>query len=88
MASYPGASRSVIARLGAHESWARTADRSARTARARAQFDARFEREARKRLGLDATPRQIAEAAASARKAYFARLALASIAARKQEIIR
>ncbi len=37
--------RSLIAQIGAHESWARTPDRSARTAPARAEFDRRFERE-------------------------------------------
>jgi hypothetical protein len=43
--------RSAIARIGAYESWARTADRTARTAPALAAFAARFERQARERLG-------------------------------------
>jgi hypothetical protein len=47
------ASRSLQARIAAHESWARTADRAARTAPARAGLDARFQREARERLGPD-----------------------------------
>ena len=52
------ASRSLQARIAAHESWARTADRAARTAPARAGLDARFQREARERLGPDATERR------------------------------
>jgi hypothetical protein len=77
--------RSAAARLAAHESWARTADRAARPAPARAGLDARFKREARERLGPQATPQQIAAAAGSARKAYFARLSLASITARQRK---
>jgi hypothetical protein len=37
--------RSLIARLAAHESWARTEDRTARTAAARKALQDRFERE-------------------------------------------
>ena len=71
------------ARLAAHESWARTPDRSARTSAARAGLAARFEREARERLGPGASDRQVADAAESARKAYYQRLAAAGVAARK-----
>jgi hypothetical protein len=78
------ASRSLQARIAAHESWARTADRAARTAPARAGLDARFQREARERLGPDATERQVADAAESARRAHFSRLAAAGVAARKR----
>lgn len=70
------------ARLAANESWARTRDRSARTSAARAGLMARFEREARERLGPDASDRQIAEAADSAKKVYYQRLAQAGNAAR------
>ncbi len=75
------ASRTSIARLGAHESWARTPDRSARTAPGRAVFDARFERE----VDPDGTlpPAERARRAEHARRAYFTRLALASAKARR-----
>jgi hypothetical protein len=71
------------ARVAAHESWARTPDRAARTSAARAGLAARFEREARERLGPDASDRQIADAADSAKKAYYQRLARAGVAARR-----
>jgi len=66
--------RSLIARLAAHESWANTEDRSARTAPARAALDARFLEEA------DGDPVR----AAHRRKAYFARLALLSAQSRRK----
>jgi hypothetical protein len=75
--------RSSIARLGAHESWARTADRAARTANARAGLLARFEREAREQLGPGATEAQVAAAAESRKKAFYARIAAKSVAARR-----
>lgn len=71
------------ARIAAHESWARTADRTSRTAAARAGLFARFEREARERLGPGASDRQVAEAAESARRAHYARLSAAGVAARR-----
>jgi hypothetical protein len=43
---------------------------------------ARFDREARERLGPDASDRQVADAAESAKKAYYSRLARAGQAAR------
>lgn len=70
------------ARLAAYESWAATPDRSARTAPARAGLWAKFEREAREKLGPDASDRQIADAADAARKAHYSRLAAAGVAAR------
>ncbi len=66
--------RNLIARIAAHESWARTTDRSARTAPARAGLDARFLREA------DGDPVR----AEHLRKAYFARLALQSARSRRK----
>ena len=75
--------RSTIARVAAHESWARTRDRAARTAPARAGLQARFIREAREQLGPDATERQVAAAAESARRAHYARLSMAGVAARR-----
>ena len=66
--------RSQIGRIGAHQSWANTVDRSARTAPARAALDAKFLDEA----GGDP------ERAAHLRKAHFARLALKSAQARRK----
>lgn len=60
---------SLAGRIGALESWARTEDRSARTAPARAAFNARF---------ADYPDPE------AARKAYFARLALKSAQARRR----
>ena len=77
-------SRSASARIAAHELWARTADRTSRTAAARAGLQARFEREARERLGPGATGRQGADAAGSARRAHYARLSAAGVAARRR----
>lgn len=64
----------VYGRIGAHESWARTEDRSARTAPARAAAMERFE----KQVDPDGVlpPRERAIRAEHARKAYMQRLAL------------
>lgn len=74
--------RALIARLAAHESWARTADPSARTAPARKAALERFERQ----VDPDGTlhPAERARRAEHARKAYFTRLALASAKARRR----
>jgi hypothetical protein len=74
---------SASARIAAYESWARTPDRAARTASSRAGLLAKFGREARERLGPDATDRQVAEAAEAARKAHYARMSAAGVAARR-----
>jgi hypothetical protein len=66
----PTVDHSLCGRIGALESWARTEDRTARTAPARSAFMARF----------DAYPDPEA-----ARKAYFNRLALASAKARRRK---
>lgn len=73
-------SRSLRGRIAAHMSWARTENRSARTARARQAFLDRFEREA----DPDGTlPDDVRTARAEhLRKAHFTRLALASKEAR------
>ena len=76
-------SRSSAARLAAHESWARTPDRAARTSAARAGLLARFDREARDRLGPEAPETAVQAAAESARKAHYARISRAGVAARK-----
>jgi hypothetical protein len=76
------ADRSLIARLAAHESWARTTDPSARTAPARRALLDRFERQVDPDAVLPAAER--ARRAGHARKAYFARLALRSAQARRK----
>lgn len=68
------AERTLRARIAAHESWAHTANRSARTAPARAARDAKFLDQA----GGDPVR------AAHLRKAHFARLALKSAQARRR----
>jgi len=74
--------RSLRARLAAHQSWANTSSPSERTSSARAAFDRRFENEVDPDHTLPADER--ARRAASARRAYFARLALASAKARRR----
>jgi hypothetical protein len=76
------ADRSLIAPLAAHESWANTADPSARTAPARRAVLDRFERQVHPDGVLPPTER--ARRAGHARKAYFARLALWSAQARRK----
>lgn len=66
-----GEDRSVVwGRIGAYESWARTEDRTARTANGRAAFMARF---------------NDAEDPEAARKAHFRRLAQKSAEARRSK---
>lgn len=74
--------RSLAARIAAHTSWAKTPDRSARTARARASFNERFEREVDPDGVLD--PAERAKRAENARKAYYLRLAAKSAASRRR----
>jgi hypothetical protein len=66
--------KQLVARVAAHESWARTPNRSARTAPARAALDAKFIAQA------DGDPIR----ADHLRKAHFARLALKSAQARRK----
>ena len=68
------AERKLRAQIAAHDSWARTEDRSARTANARRALEDKFLAEA------DGDELR----AASLRKAYFARLALKSAQARRR----
>ncbi len=73
--SHPEPSELVLlARLGAHSRWAKESDRTAATAPARAALEARFLAEA------EGDPVR----ALSVRKAYYARLALASARARRE----
>jgi hypothetical protein len=68
------AERSLAAKVAAHESWARTLNRSARTAPGRAALDQKF---------LDQANGDPVRAA-HFRKAHFARLALKSAQARRK----
>lgn len=68
------AERILAAKIAAHESWARTPDRSKRTAAARAALDQKFLDQA------DGDPTR----AEHLRKAHFARLALKSARARRR----
>src|SRR3712207_7537011 len=72
----------LIARLAAHESWANTADPSARTAPARRALLDRFERQVDPDGVL--SPVERARRAGHARKAHFTRLALRSAQARRK----
>lgn len=74
VSSLTDAERRLAAKIAAEESWARTEDRSARTAKARAALDAKFLTQA----GGDPVK------AAHLRKAHFARLALKSAVARRK----
>jgi hypothetical protein len=64
----------LCAQIGAHQSWANTLDRAARTAPARKAFEARFLAQA------DGDPQR----AEQLRKAYYKELALKSAAARQR----
>jgi hypothetical protein len=72
---------SAFGSIGAHESWARTPDRSARTAAGRTAFLDRFEAQVDPDGLLPAAERALR--AEHAKKAYFARLALKSAQARR-----
>ncbi len=74
--------RTLWARVGAHESWARTPDRTARTAPARAALMLTFERQVDPEGIL--APAERAKRAENARKAHFQRLALKSVQSRRK----
>jgi hypothetical protein len=76
------AERSLRSQIAAHESWAHTPDRTARTANARKAMLDKFER----RVDPDGklTPAERAKRAEHARKAYFKRLALKSAQVRRR----
>ena len=73
--------RRLSAQIAAHESWANTTDRAARTAPARAALMAKFEQLADPENKL--LPAERALRAEHLRKAHFKRLALASAKARR-----
>lgn len=75
--------RSLRARLAAHESWAKTEDRTARTHAGRESFYRRFEDEVDPERTLPEEERR--KRAESARKAYYYRLALKSAQARRRK---
>lgn len=74
MGTIPAAERRLTASIAAHESWAATPDRSARTAPARRALDAKF---------LEAAGGDPVRAD-HLRKAHFQRLALKSAQARRK----
>ncbi|WP_254427412.1 hypothetical protein [Mycolicibacterium fortuitum] len=78
----PPSERTLRSQIAAHESWAHTEDRSARTANARKALLDKFEQEVDPDGVL--TPAERAKRAEHARKAYFARLALKSAQARRR----
>ncbi len=82
MAAMSPAERTLRAQIGAHESWSRTPDRSARTAPARAAALARFEALVDPDGVLPEAERH--RRAEHARKAYFLKLALKSAQARRK----
>jgi len=73
---------SLKARAAAHTRWAKTPDRAAATSAARTAALDRFERQVDPDGTLD--PRTRAMLAESAKKAYFAQLALRSAMARRK----
>jgi hypothetical protein len=77
------AQRSLLARMAAHSSWARTVDPAARTAPARSAFLARFEREVDPGRKLPVAERR--RRAEHAKHAYFSNLALKSSMARARK---
>jgi hypothetical protein len=77
------AERRLRGQMAVHTSWARTPDRAARTAPGRKAALERFEREVDPDGVLD--PAERARLAASARKAYFTRLAYLSARARRRK---
>lgn len=82
MAAPSQSERRLAAVIAAHESWARTPNRSARTANARAALMAKFEAEADPTGTLP--PAERARRAEHLKKAYFARLALKSAQSRRK----
>lgn len=84
MSATPSSDRALIGRIAAHESWARTPDRAARTAAARRAAHDRFENEVDPDRVLPAAER--AQRAEHARKAYFTRLALRSAQSRRRAV--
>jgi hypothetical protein len=81
MTAMTPAERSIRAKLGAHAQWAKTEDRTERTASARAGFYRRFENQVDPDGVLN--PAERAKRAENARQAHMLRMALASAKARR-----
>jgi hypothetical protein len=77
------AERTLRARMAAHYSWAKTPDRTARTAAARQAALDRFEREVDPDGTLD--PAERAQRAEQAKRAHMTRMALKSAQARHRK---
>lgn len=75
------AERTLRAKVAAHTSWANTPDRAARTAAARKAAHDRFAHQVDPEGVLP--PEERARRAENARKAYFSRLAMLSVRARR-----
>jgi hypothetical protein len=75
--------RSSRAVLAADMSWAKTRDRTARTAPGHAAAEARFMTQAREMHGADTPEADLAKCAESLRKAHFRRMAMASAKAKR-----
>jgi hypothetical protein len=75
------AERTLRSQIAAHESWANTEDRTARTAKARKALDDKFERQVDPDGILP--PAERAKRAEHARKAHYLRMALKSAATRR-----
>lgn len=74
------AERVLAGRAGAYKSWATTTDRRARTEASRQAFNDRFER----MVPAEITGTDRVKAVEAARRAYFAELALKSVASRRK----
>ena len=70
--------------LAAHSRWASEPDRTSATAKMRAGFLGKLQREAREKLGPGATDEQVAKLADNALKAHYAKMRLASLKARRR----
>jgi hypothetical protein len=78
--------RFAVARIPAGEPRAAAPRRADRIKPSRSTMLARFTREARERLGPDATESQVAAAAEAARKAFYTKLSAAGVAARRASL--
>lgn len=74
--------RSMAARIAAHTRWAKTVDRAAATAPARAALERKFEREADPDGVLP--PDELSKRVENLRTAYFTRMALRSAQGRRR----
>ncbi len=78
------AQRAMRAKLGAHTSWAKTENRTERTAPGRAAADARFERDVRAEFP-NLPDEEVYKLAANARAAHYLRMQLNSAASRAKK---